>query len=189
MSRTRQLNLAEDAEKFAAEVDGGGANVVQCLQCAKCTSGCPVADRADIKPHELVRLAQFGGAEELLRCRMIWECVSCQACATRCPQEVDVAALNDSLRQMSRSAGETHRETTVPKFNDIFLSSVRKRGRMYEMGLMVRYKLGTLKLLADIGKFPMMLWKRKLSLFGPKVRGRRRRKEMFRRARELGGDR
>lgn len=188
MSEMRQLNLADDAAKFAADVDAlGGANVMQCLQCGKCTSGCPVAARADIKPHELVRLVQLGDTGELLQCRMIWECVSCQTCATRCPQEVDVAALNDSLRQMSRSAGAAHGETTVPKFNDIFLDSVRKRGRIYEMGLMVRYKLRTLKLLADIGKFPMMLWKRKLSLFPRKVRGRKRREEMFRRARELGG--
>jgi len=189
MSPTRQLNLADGAEKFAAEVDKGGANVMQCLQCAKCTAGCPVADRADIKPHELIRLAQLGCAEELLQCRMIWECVSCHACATRCPQDVDAGALNDSLRQMSRSAGQVNSETTVPQFNDIFLNSVQKRGRMYEMGLMVRYKLSTLKLLADVGKLPMMLWKRKLALFPPKVKGRGRRKEMFRRARELGGDR
>jgi len=35
-----------------------GASPMSCYQCAKCSSGCPVANRGDLKPHELVRLVQ-----------------------------------------------------------------------------------------------------------------------------------
>ena len=88
MSRTPQESL-EDAGDFAARVDGlSGANLGGCLQCAKCTSGCPVAGPDDIQPHERVRLVQLGMKDEVLSCRSIWMCVSCQTCVSRCPQNV-----------------------------------------------------------------------------------------------------
>jgi heterodisulfide reductase subunit C len=157
------------------------SDVMRCYQCAKCSSGCPVAARSDLKPHEVVRLLQFDQREEVLASRFIWECTSCQTCTTRCPQKVDIAALNDALRIMSRAKGR------VPVFNEAFLASVRNRGRVYELGLMVAYKLRTGRLLEDAGKAPMMLSKGKLPLLGPQVSGRAERKAMFRRASQ-GGD-
>ena len=114
--------------------------------------------------------------------RLIWECTSCQTCFARCPQGVDIAAMNDALRRMSRAAEAVVKGTTVPTFNDIFLRTIRKRGRMYEMGLMTSYKLRTGKLFADVGKFPMMLWKGKLPLPGKKIPGKAERKALFARA-------
>ena len=97
--------------------------------------------------------------------------------------------MTDALRRLSRAEGKAAADTTVPTFNDIFLKTIRKRGRMYEMGLMTAYKLRTGDLLADVGKFPMMLRKGKLPLLGPNVSGKRQRKEMFDRARTAkGGD-
>jgi len=57
------MNLAstEISGDFAALVEAEShANLMACLQCKKCTSGCPVAAVADIKPHEMVRMVQFG---------------------------------------------------------------------------------------------------------------------------------
>ena len=173
---------------FLAEVEREShGNLSACLQCKKGTSGCPVAGWADIKAHELVRLAQFGLKDELLGSRMIWDCTSCQTCATRCPQKVDIASLNDALRRMSRRAGQVNGKTVLPVFNDIFLRTVRKRGRMYEAGLMASFKLRTLRLFSDMGKLPMMLWKGKMPLWSAKVSGRKQREELFRRAREMDG--
>lgn len=157
------------------------ADVMRCYQCTKCSSGCPVAARSDLKPHEVVRLLQFDQREEVLASRFIWECTSCQTCTTRCPQKVDIAALNDELRIMSHATGR------VPVFNEAFLASVRNRGRVYELGLMVAYKLRTGRLMEDADKAPMMLSKGKLPLLGPQVSGRAERKAMFRRASQ-GGD-
>jgi heterodisulfide reductase subunit C len=100
---------------------------------------------------------------------------------------VDPAAMNDALRAMSRAARKISAGTAVPAFNDIFLDAVRRRGRIYEMGLMVRFKLRTRRLFEDIGKAPMMLLKGKLPLFGTRIGGRAGRKAMFRRAAQ-GGD-
>jgi heterodisulfide reductase subunit C len=173
---------------FLAEVEKQSqGNLSACLQCKKCTSGCPVAGWADIKPHALVRLAQLGLKDELLGSRMIWECTSCQTCFTRCPQKVDIASLNDALRRMSRRENAVYGKTTVPAFNDIFLRTLKKRGRMFEAGLMASFKLRTMQLFSDMGKLPMMLWKGKMPLWSAKVKGRKQREEIFRRAREMDG--
>jgi heterodisulfide reductase subunit C len=178
------MNLAATAMSgdFAALVEGEShANLMACLQCQKCTSGCPVAAMADIKPHEIVRMVQFGQRDELLASRMLWQCTSCQTCATRCPQQVSVAAINDGLRRMSQAA-KTRSERAVPVFNDIFMKTVRKRGRMHEAGLMAAFKLRTMRLFEDMAKLPMMLWKGKMPLFQPAAPGRREREALFKRA-------
>lgn len=190
MSDRPQVTPADGAADFAAKVeDISHANINRCLQCAKCTSGCPVSARGDVKPHELLRLVQWGMQDEALGCESIWQCVSCETCITRCPQGVDISAMIDALRILSRAAGKTARGTTVPAFNDIFLNSVRKRGRIYEMGLMTAYKLRTLDLFSDVSKLPMMLLKGKLPLLGPRIKGKGQRKQMFARAKAAGGDR
>jgi hypothetical protein len=88
---------------------------------------------------------------------------------------------------MSRAARKVSAGTAVPAFNDIFLDAVRRRGRIHEMGLMVRFKLRTRRLFEDIGKAPMMLLKGKLPLVGTQIGGQAARKAMFRRAAQ-GGD-
>jgi heterodisulfide reductase subunit C len=164
-----------------------GASPMNCYQCCKCSSGCPVASGADLKPHEVVRMVQMDQREAVLASRFIWECTSCQTCTTRCPQKVDLAAMNDALRAMSRAAQKVVSDTAVPVFNDIFLKIVRKRGRVYEMGLMAEFKLRTMRLLEDVSKAPVMLLKGKLPLLGPRVGGRTERKAMFDRASRGGG--
>jgi len=164
-----------------------GALTANCLQCRKCTNGCPVAARADFPPHQLARMIQLGQVDELLASRAILECTSCQTCVTRCPQKVDVAALHDALRRLSRKLGKVEAGTTVPVFNDIFLRTVCRHGRMYEMGLIGSFKLRTRRFMADLGKFPMMLMKGKLALLPPMVRGIKERRRMFQMTREAGG--
>jgi heterodisulfide reductase subunit C2 len=175
---------------FASEVERmSHAGLSACLQCQKCTAGCPVAGRADLRAHELVWLTRLGQREEVLNSRMIWECTSCQTCRTRCPQAVDIAAMNDTLRRMSRQGDTVSEKTTLPVFNDAFLRSVRRRGRVYEVGLMAAYKLRTLRLLEDMDQLPTMLIKRKLKLLPKNVPGRAERKRLFSRARAQGGKR
>ncbi|MCY3024269.1 MAG: 4Fe-4S dicluster domain-containing protein [Planctomycetota bacterium] len=176
------------SDDFVREVaTASGANLAICLQCRKCSCGCPVAARSDLKPHEIVRLVQLGERDGVLASRMIWECTSCETCATRCPQNVDIPAMMDALRQASRAAKKTAATTTVPVFNDIFLRTVRRLGRMYEAGLMASYKLRTFRFFEDMDKVPLMLRKRKIALLPHKVRGGAERKRLFDRAKDMEG--
>ena len=172
------------ADDLAADLSA--ANVMACLQCRKCSDGCPVAARADFKPHDLVRMVQFGQRAEVLASRMIWECTSCQTCITRCPQKVDIAAMNDELRRISRAEGKSA-DAAAATFNEAFLSGVRRRGRTYEVGLMAAFKLRTRRFFEDAGKLPMMLRKGKLPLLPKSVAGRAEREAMFQRIAQAGG--
>jgi heterodisulfide reductase subunit C len=168
---------------LAAEVKAAsGASPMSCYQCAKCSSGCPVADRGDLKPHELVRLVQTGQRGAVLASRFIWECTSCHTCVTRCPQKVDIPSMNDALRALSLDEGAAPAGTAVPVFNEAFLASVRKRGRVHELTLMATFKLRTRRFFEDMDKAPAMLTKGKLPLRGSRVAGRGEREELFRRA-------
>jgi heterodisulfide reductase subunit C len=184
------MTLATRAGRlWANEVEAAAdARLALCFQCQKCTSGCPIAATADIKPHELVRLVQLGERDELLSSRMIWECTSCQTCVTRCPHAVDLPAMIDALRRLSRDARMATPDTTVPVFNDIFLGAVRRMGRVHELGLMAAFKLRTRSFFQDIGKLPAMLRKGKLTLRPAFVRGRSARTDTFRRANASGSD-
>ena len=165
-----------------------GARLALCFQCQKCTSGCPIAAGADIRPHELVRLVQLGERDAVLSSRMIWECTSCQTCRTRCPQAVELPAMIDALRRLSRGAGRVAPDTTVPAFNDLFLTAARRLGRVYELGLMAAFKLRTRSFFRDVGKVPAMLRKGKLALRPVFVRGRSERAQAFRRVEGSGGE-
>ena len=170
---------------FAREVEtASGASVMRCYQCQKCSSGCPIAGGSDLMPHELVRLIQFDAREEALSSRFVWECTSCETCATRCPQGVELPAAVDALRRLARAAGKLSPDTTVPTFNDIFLGAVRRMGRVHELSLLAAFKLRTRSFGQDLGKFPVMLWKRKIRLLPAFVRGRAARERIFQRTRE-----
>jgi heterodisulfide reductase subunit C len=182
------LKKSELSADFPSAVEQEShARLSSCVQCKKCTSGCPLADGSDLKPHEMVRLVQLGQVSEVLSSRMIWQCTSCHTCATRCPQQVDICSMNDGLRRMSRAQAMVNEGSTLPVFNDSFLASIKKRGRVYEVGLMAAYKLRTLRLFEDMDKLPLMLQKRKLRLIPTSVGGARERRNLWKRAQSLRG--
>jgi heterodisulfide reductase subunit B len=113
-----------------------GVNVFQCFQCARCTSGCPVAEHFDLAPNRIMRAVQMGRAEESLLSRSIWLCASCQTCSSRCPQELDVARVLDTLRIMAQEQGLPPAVPPVRMFSQSALRGIRRFGRMYELGLM-----------------------------------------------------
>jgi heterodisulfide reductase subunit C2 len=181
----RKRDLSGD---LTAEVQAEiSLNLSSCVQCKKCSAGCPLAGYSDLLPHELVRLVQLGQSEEVLQSRMIWQCTSCHTCATRCPQRVDICSMNDSLRRMSRERATVNDASTLPVFNDSFLASVKRYGRVYEVGLMAAYKLKTLRLFEDMDKLPLMLKKRKLRLLPTSVAGGSERRRLWKRAQLLRG--
>jgi heterodisulfide reductase subunit C len=68
--------------------------------------------------------------------------VACEACSSRCPKDVDPARLMTVLREMSQEEGCVNAdEVDIYDFHQSFLSSVRRFGRVYEMGLVASFKL------------------------------------------------
>jgi len=73
-------------------------DILLCLQCGKCTAGCPFADDMDLVPHQIVRMAQLGLIDELKACESIWYCATCFTCVSRCPVAIDIAAVAEAVR-------------------------------------------------------------------------------------------
>lgn len=116
--------------------DDCGENVYLCFQCKQCTAGCPVVDHFDLTPHRLIRAMQLGQKEAVLDSKTIWLCAGCEACATRCPQGVNLPRIVDSLRIMAAREGIKPAVSAVPAFYTSALRGIKLFGRMYEAGLM-----------------------------------------------------
>ena len=80
-------------------------DVQACYQCGRCSAGCPIGDFFDLNVMEVVRLAAYGQEERLLHSHAIWLCAACETCATRCPNEIEIAGLMDVLRELAIRKG------------------------------------------------------------------------------------
>lgn len=70
-----------------------GVTLAFCDQCGTCTAVCPASGAMDLTPSRLVRLVQAGFEgfdRRVLASQAIWLCTGCDACARRCPQQVDL---------------------------------------------------------------------------------------------------
>ena len=163
----------------------GAPRVTSCYQCGKCTAGCPVAYTMDYPPNQIIRGVQLGMRDVVLSSRTIWLCAACETCSTRCPQEVDPAAVMDALRRIAYAEGIRSPEQDVPLFHRIFLGTVRQFGRVFEAGMIGLYNVFSGHLTKDVAMAPAMLVKGKLALL-PSMNGNSRKvKEMFAKAKEL----
>lgn len=157
-----------------------GTDVVlnKCYQCGKCSAGCPVGTEMDFPPSLVMRMLQTEDPvhyDKLLRSMSIWLCVSCEMCLTRCPMEIDIPALMDYLRQKSLAAGKTNRQARkIIAFHKSFLDSISYTGRLFEMGMIVDYKMRTGAMAQDVAVAPKMFLKGKLNPVPELIRGRKK---------------
>ena len=145
--------------------DISGVDIAGCLQCKKCTNGCPVSALVKAPPSEIIRRLQLNADDSILNSDLIWMCASCETCFSRCPMQIDMAAVMDALRIISVKKNAAKRKGNVPLFNRWFLKTVGMFGRTYDLGMIAAYKIGTASYFQDTDKFPMMLQKKKIALF------------------------
>jgi heterodisulfide reductase subunit C len=161
-----------------------GVDLSVCYQCKKCTSGGPVSSVVECPPSERRRRRHLGAGDELLHSDILWMCVSCETCSTRCPMGIDVAAVVDALRKLAVQRGAAKPEGNVPLFNRAFLKTVEVFGRTYDIAMIAGYKLGSDKLMADTEKFPTLLKKRKIALLPPRGAERKTVRRIFKKTKE-----
>ncbi|MGD0627514.1 MAG: 4Fe-4S dicluster domain-containing protein [Thermodesulfobacteriota bacterium] len=167
-----KITLDDSARAFAAKISQMiGQNIDGCYQCGKCTAGCPVAYTMEIPPHEIIRLVQLGRKEEALASHTIWLCASCETCTSRCPKNIDVAAVMDGLRVLAFRQGQTKAEKEITLFHKLFLQVVGRFGRVNDLRLMGKYNLLTLNPLKDWRLGQKLFSKGKLRLTAPTVKG------------------
>ena len=136
--------------------------------------------RSTSSTQQIVRALQLGQAELALDSRGLWLCV--QACVTRCPCEVDLPRVMDALRSYALATGRPAAIREVTVFHRVFLESIARLGRVYEVGLIGGFNTlsGRLFDSVDLG-WPMFV-RGKIKLLPPRIRARREVAGIFERA-------
>lgn len=122
-----------------------GQNLTACYQCRRCAAGCPVGEATGVTPDRLIRMILLGDKDAALNNLLVWQCVACYTCGTRCPNNIHTARITETLKQMIK---EAHAEALVPKianFHSSFMTSTSHFGRVNEMEFMGIYEMKTAK--------------------------------------------
>lgn len=149
---------------FQKEVEKeSGQNISNCYQCGNCTAGCPASFAYDMQTNQIMRAVQLGLKEQVLNAESLWMCLSCSTCSLRCPNNIDVAGVMETLRHMARRQNSVAVKR-MDKFWLSFLDTVRYCGRSYEIGTMALYMFRSMRLTTDLDLAPNALLKQKLGL-------------------------
>lgn len=177
-----QLTDLQD-NKFLAEVNKiSGSNVLECYQCGKCVSTCPVSSYMELPPRKIMQAIKLGLKDKVLSANSSWFCLTCSSCAARCPRQIDIPKVMETVRHIAideKIYPESRKINEIRKFHDIFLDMVKRYGRMYEIRLMAEFNIRTGRLFKDMALAPLALGKGKLGLLPEKTRNKAAIKKMF----------
>lgn len=128
---------------FAEEVIArSGQPLFSCYQCRRCAAGCPVYDEdCRVTPDQLVRMVLLGDRQNALSNPLIWKCVSCLTCGTRCPNNIRGGRIAETLKKMAAEAGIKPLRPKVAHFHTSFFNDSLRWGRINEMGMMSEYEV------------------------------------------------
>ncbi len=145
----RIKGLKEEKAFLTQVMEKSGQNLLQCLQCGKCSGSCPITSGRVGGPRRLIARILSGMQAEALADPTWWYCVSCGTCATRCPVEINMYAVSTALCEMAAAQGVTPSEPGIHLFEELFLKSVEKNGRVRELNTVVAFNLRSLRPFAD----------------------------------------
>ncbi len=178
------MNLSQETNQnvnsFLSEViQASGEKIQACYQCQKCSAGCPVAYAMDILPNQILRHIQYGHREKVLTSKTIWICASCYTCSVRCPNNIDIAKIMDTLRSLALRSGAEPGEKDIPVFHSVFLDTIKSKGRIHELSLIIQLKLKTKDFFKDAALGWKMFRKGKIKLLPSRFGGGKEIQEIF----------
>jgi len=123
-----------------------GQPLTACYQCRRCAAGCAVGDETTpATPDRLIRLLMLGEKEAALSNDLVWKCVSCYTCGTRCPNNIQTGRITETLKKMSKESKQAPHLPKVGYFHDSFVKAGLRWGRVNEMEFMGMYELKHLR--------------------------------------------
>ena len=177
------LHIEEKSFKFSDAVAAvGGVDVSHCYQCGKCATGCPVAYEMDLTPTELMHAIQLGLKDLVYKSKTMWLCASCLTCSVRCPQDIDIAEILDTVKIMMQRDNKKPKVPVVLKFNKTMVRNLKLFGRVHELSMAAMFKLRTVSF-KDMGMAIKMFMKGKFKIF-PKIKGSRAVRRMLKRVKK-----
>ncbi len=82
-------------------------DLLGCIQCGKCTGGCPVTVRTNLNPRRFVYDAYNEDLlDELAHLVEVWDCTGCHTCAVRCPKGLKPVEVLFGLRNLLVESGK-----------------------------------------------------------------------------------
>jgi len=119
--------MNDSNEQKAAGPEQASSPAATCSDCGACNLVCPVAERMDLKPGDLVAARQAGDAERAAACSSIWECLDCRRCTNACGSGIDVYGCVQELRAHAlKGAGPDNK---YARYLRAFQEIVAQRGR------------------------------------------------------------
>lgn len=165
-----------------------GEEVMSCFQCMKCTNGCPLAPEMDVPPNKAIRYVQLGMRDAALAADSIWICATCYTCTVRCPNDIDIAHVMDTLRRMAyQSLGDATTKSHIVHFHELFLESLKEYGRVNETKLLAKYELKEGRFLKDAKLGMKMFFMGKMNIFPQKIQNKEQIEKIFERASKRKG--
>ncbi len=175
-----KIPVTQKGNSFLSEANQASGETIQaCFQCQKCSAGCPIAYAMDILPNQLLRHIQYGHREKVLSSKTIWICASCYTCSVRCPNNIDIAKIMDALRNLALHSGIEPGEKDVPVFHSVFLDTIKSKGRIHELSLILQFKSKTKDFFKDAKLGWKMFRKGKIKILPSRFGGGKEIQEIF----------
>jgi heterodisulfide reductase subunit C len=116
-------------------------------------------------PAQIMHASQLNLKQKVLEANTIWLCASCETCTTRCPQGIDISAVMDALRIISRREKVKAKVPLVPAFYSLCLKTLKYIGCVYEVAVAGILRLRARRVMQDLPLARAMMKKGKLKVF------------------------
>jgi heterodisulfide reductase subunit C len=166
-----------------------GKTINSCIQCATCSSACPVVDFVDRTPRGLILLISADMKEEVLKSNMFWTCASCYQCTEKCPKGVNPAEIMYALKRYSLWKNSYREGLIGPDFSRRFVKTILRNGKSYEPGLAPAFIFegGFKGLMGELQTALKLLAKGRLPLIPSRIKRRDNFRHMLNRVLPLEG--
>lgn len=161
----RLTGTANEREFLDRVIAESGQNLRECLQCGKCSAGCPIASDDVAGPRRLIAKILTGMKAGALSDPTWLYCISCGTCATRCPVEINMYRVSTVLCEMAEKEGTVPSDPDIHLFEDLFLKSVRRNGRVQELKTVLAFNLRTRHPFKDLAQGMTLMRKGAISPF------------------------
>jgi heterodisulfide reductase subunit C len=140
-NKVTTLSIGQLEEKFTNDITSTaeGERVLSCIQCGTCTATCPVNKVSEHSPREIFLMIKNGMKKEVLSDLTPWVCASCYKCTVNCPAQIKITEVMYSLKRKAIKNNIMTKRSDTNLFYNAFIGMVRKYGRGYEIGLMLKY--------------------------------------------------
>jgi heterodisulfide reductase subunit C len=76
-----------------------------CLQCGKCSGGCPSGRRTLWRIRKILEETSLGLKDQVFSDDTLWNCTTCYTCQERCPRGIPITDIVRVIRNLSVKSG------------------------------------------------------------------------------------